>query len=377
MLNDQRKGFQPLFLCGYPRSGTTLLLSLLDAHPNLCVFPEETDFQSHLDSQSVFRTLTDGETVIKEWFEKPTIQSMFQKNNERDNQLKVGGVGMTNYDAFDQDTLADLFIKHFNNSPKQIKDQFESLLYAYNEYVEGGEKKYYVEKQPGNEHRLFKFLEIWDNTKAVFIVRHPLAAVISKMQKGTEKVQSILNDELNDHEFVRQLKRWVNSYHQVYQFAQVHPEKLLIVKYEDLLNQRQYQMERISNFLSIPFHENTLTPTKGGELWKGVSSTLKHTDINYSNNNERWTKILSTDQVNLANLIVGHMAFLLGYTPIMPTYKQNNPSCDLTISTTKSLTRAYKYLPIGMWIKFTKVLFFSGIKLTYFMRRWKIAFKRK
>ena len=34
----------PIILCGHPKSGTTLLLSLLDNHPQLTVFPEELKF---------------------------------------------------------------------------------------------------------------------------------------------------------------------------------------------------------------------------------------------------------------------------------------------------------------------------------------------
>src|SRR5262245_11056209 len=35
---------EPVLLCGYPKSGTTLLLALLDHHPDLLVFPEESRF---------------------------------------------------------------------------------------------------------------------------------------------------------------------------------------------------------------------------------------------------------------------------------------------------------------------------------------------
>ena len=34
----------PVFICGHPKSGTSLLRNLLDSHPQLLVFPEETTF---------------------------------------------------------------------------------------------------------------------------------------------------------------------------------------------------------------------------------------------------------------------------------------------------------------------------------------------
>ncbi len=35
---------RPLFICGHPKSGTSLLKALLDNHPQLVVYPEETVF---------------------------------------------------------------------------------------------------------------------------------------------------------------------------------------------------------------------------------------------------------------------------------------------------------------------------------------------
>ena len=34
----------PIFICGHPKSGTSLLRSILDSHPEIIVYPEETGF---------------------------------------------------------------------------------------------------------------------------------------------------------------------------------------------------------------------------------------------------------------------------------------------------------------------------------------------
>ena len=34
----------PVFIAGHPRSGTSLLRSVLDSHPELVAYPEETSF---------------------------------------------------------------------------------------------------------------------------------------------------------------------------------------------------------------------------------------------------------------------------------------------------------------------------------------------
>lgn len=35
---------RPIFICGHPKSGTSLLRNLLDFHPQLVVYPEESRF---------------------------------------------------------------------------------------------------------------------------------------------------------------------------------------------------------------------------------------------------------------------------------------------------------------------------------------------
>jgi hypothetical protein len=34
----------PVFICGHPKAGTSLVRSILDSHPQLIVYPEETVF---------------------------------------------------------------------------------------------------------------------------------------------------------------------------------------------------------------------------------------------------------------------------------------------------------------------------------------------
>ena len=40
--NEIRK--QPIFICGHPKAGTSLVRAIFDSHPELIVYPEETVF---------------------------------------------------------------------------------------------------------------------------------------------------------------------------------------------------------------------------------------------------------------------------------------------------------------------------------------------
>ena len=54
MLSDYRPGLEnaATFICGHPKSGTSLLLTLLDSHPQLVVYPEESHFFRRFNDQA-------------------------------------------------------------------------------------------------------------------------------------------------------------------------------------------------------------------------------------------------------------------------------------------------------------------------------------
>ena len=44
MINQSNSKQNPVFLCGHRKTGTTLLLNLLDSHPDLSVYPADSGF---------------------------------------------------------------------------------------------------------------------------------------------------------------------------------------------------------------------------------------------------------------------------------------------------------------------------------------------
>lgn len=71
-LGFNRRG---LFLGGCPKSGTTLLLSLLDSHPQLVVLPEETFY---LHDGSRYAALDSDEVKLHRLLEKTNLRLLAQ-----------------------------------------------------------------------------------------------------------------------------------------------------------------------------------------------------------------------------------------------------------------------------------------------------------
>ena len=134
----------PIFIVGAPRSGTTLLRSILNAHPNVAV-PRETRF----------------------------FQIMNQDKKTRNNDLKSKS-------DFDEFWLSYMKNKHFIhqgvNAEKVLKviesDEgisYKAVLDAFMEvFLQKVMKQRWGEKTPGHEFYLKEIYEYYPNAKVLF-----------------------------------------------------------------------------------------------------------------------------------------------------------------------------------------------------------------
>ena len=60
----------PVFICGYMKSGTTLLLGLLDGHPNLVVMPGDSHMLGRIHTQVDVSTTKGVEELADYWMHR-------------------------------------------------------------------------------------------------------------------------------------------------------------------------------------------------------------------------------------------------------------------------------------------------------------------
>src|SRR5512137_1575478 len=92
-----------LFLGGAPKSGTTLLLSLLDGHPKLVVLPEETHFLEEYPSYAALGSFQDK---LRRLLEKSDLRLLGQGRGAPSSEAPSSNV--RDYSGFDHDRFARL-----------------------------------------------------------------------------------------------------------------------------------------------------------------------------------------------------------------------------------------------------------------------------
>jgi hypothetical protein len=114
-----------------------------------------------------------------------------------------------------------------------------------------GERRAWVEKTPGHEHRLEQILEAYPQARFVHVLRDPrsVAAAIVRLDRATGQPTDLVDVGLTirrSFEAAREGKRY------------------LIVRYEDLVGDPEGVMRRVASFAGIEWSDTLLTPTVGG-----------------------------------------------------------------------------------------------------------------
>src|SRR5262249_19055052 len=234
----------PVFICGYPRSGTTLLASLLDGHPELIVFPEELGF----------------------------FRFVYQRRNRLDAILNDSGLANLRpghcstkkphtYTGVDYARI-EAGIKHLVATMPTERQLLVGLVSVWiaNCGTHSGRECRWVEKTPKTE-RWAPLLLDWFGRQTVFIhlVRDP---------RDTFDTYRRWHPDISLLQFAC---RWSYSAALGVRHAARLPNYHL-VRYEDLVENPSPIMNSIATWLGIAWQPSLLAPTRTSRAWRGNSS---------------------------------------------------------------------------------------------------------
>ena len=267
------------FILGRPRSGTTLLRTLLDAHPRVQI-PLENSGMIHL----LFKY---GKK--KKW------------NQEERRKLLAELLAMKNVRNWelDMDGVRELFQK----APDKVS--FHELIrlcyFSYNSEFPKEELSCLGDKSPVNSLYSRKLFRAFPDAKFIHLVRDYRANLASmSRQKIFIPSETAI------------LMQWKKSANQIDRLAKKYPERFLLLRYEDLAENPEKSFSGICGFLDIPYMPELLdTGTREkaiGKLYspefiagwqpnltKGI--TTDHTD--------KWESELSPASIRKADYIAG------------------------------------------------------------------------
>lgn len=218
---DKEVSKRHVFVVGCPRSGTTLLTTILGRHSELTSTPE-THFFSLLSK-----------------FEKEHPHGSCQKLKE--SFIDSRGFRDLNLDrAIYETRLSEQAL-----SPKTIINTALGLA------AENRAKHGVVEKTPGHALHIEKILEFYPDAKIICIVRD---------------LRGCLNS-VNKAQFDWDPLHFIHWWHRIASAIERANERfaknVTIVRYEDLLSDTPLEIKKISRFLDLPFESSMLNTSEG------------------------------------------------------------------------------------------------------------------
>jgi len=229
----------PIFLVGFPRSGTTLLDTILRSHPLIEVVEEKPIINQLVDSLN-------------------KLSNKGLKNLEKINEIQVEKLRKIYFDSFDT----------------QIKNKNKS--------------KIYIDKLPLNIVYAGEIIRIFPNAKFIVLIRHPYDCVFSCFMQNFELNDAMANfsnlgDAARLYDYVMSL--WM-------QYLSIFKINYCEVKYENLIKDFKPTVSSVLKFLNLPWDNSVAAYTKTAKERDNIATPSYNQVIKplYSHASGRWKR---------------------------------------------------------------------------------------
>jgi hypothetical protein len=247
---------RPVFICGHPKAGTSLITALLDGHLAIVAYPEETlffrRFLPAIEEKSHEERIALAEKLLIHIFEW----------NQSNPPLHQRGFPDRDYSDISFEAVRAEMRKFLQDGDSSPAKYLNATVLAFGK-VSGllsEDSRCWVEKSPYNEFFAEQIFQWWPDARCIHIVRDPRDNFVSYQRKQPDWTAKVF------------AWNWVRStragFENVKQFGENH---YLLLRFEDLLREPQKVTHQMADFLDIPWHNNLLQPTRVGDSWRGNS----------------------------------------------------------------------------------------------------------
>lgn len=283
------------FILGRPRSGTTLLRTLLDVHPNITI-PLENSGLIHLHFK--YRN-------VKQW-DRVKLKDLF---------IDFKNLNFIETWNLDWEQIEDML-----DYPSDLKLSFHEIIrvyyYHYHSEFAKEEIRSLGDKSPLNSLYARELFHLFPGAKFIHLVRDYRANLASMSKHDVFSPSS-----------TAKLMQWRKSLNQINKLALAFPERYLLLRYEDLVLNPRQNYEQICIFLNVKYIPEILNPDYRKNAVNNIynSAFLDQWQPDLSgkistSNIDKWKNELGSAAVRKADYIAGKTGQLFQYEPISKDY---------------------------------------------------------
>lgn len=284
------------FIIGRPRSGTTLLRMLFEAHPNVLV-PPESPFIIILYKKYGHISFWD-EPMIREFVDDIFKVRYFDKWLISKESLVISLLEIKGERTFEE------MVKQVCLSYQSLYDKQEILMLG--------------DKNPANSLHINRIHKLFPGSKIIHIRRD-----------YRDNYLSLTNVNFEVPIVPLVIYRWKFNLKLAMNLQKRHPDKVYSLRYEDLASRPEEEFGKICRFLGIDFDPKVMSfYEKKEEAGKAYANANELLVVHKSlfepittNRTELWKKDMEQRDIRIADLVVGKMADEAGYQRQYPKFK--------------------------------------------------------
>ena len=246
----------PIFICGHPKAGTSLLRSVLDSHPEIIVYPEETGFfrryLPNAEDKSLEKKLELANRYLIQIFE-------WNQAHPPEHQKGFPDRDYSNIPFMDvQNELRNQVSIQFRHEGDMLSAAMTAFAVVTGQLTD--QTKYWLEKTPYNERFARQIFQWWPEARCIHVVRDPRDNFVSYRRKHPDWSAGFFawNWETSTRLGLRN----------VIEFGK---KRYWMVTYEEFVQNPEEVLEKIRSFLAISDNKALRQPTRDGKEWKGNS----------------------------------------------------------------------------------------------------------
>jgi len=246
----------PVFICGHPKSGTSLLRAVFDSHPQLIVYPEETIFFRRFLPQAVGKNLEDQLSLADK-----TLINIFEWNKFNPVPSQEGFPDR-DYSSISFLQVQRIMREYVQQRYRHPGDILSAAILAYGlvSNQAGPEVLHWVEKSPYNEYHTEDIFGWWPAAKCLHIIRDPRDNYNSYVRKHPDWSAEFF------------ASNWKHSTNAGIQNARKYGlDRYLLLRFEDLTQAPLENIHRAVEFLAIDWNATLVSPSRAGDNWAGNS----------------------------------------------------------------------------------------------------------
>ena len=263
----------PFFIVGVPRSGTTLLTVLLNNHSEV-----------FLDQQAIaIRTLNFSQRVERATKNSPEVdgRELWRVEAAKDERL----YGFLDWDLLEQSSAITL-------------REFISQSFANRAATRG--KQFFGDKSPDAIERLPELLSLFPASRLIVVVRDARPNVASLVKRQYLDLRVAAQRWKDWNAAGTAAANWLG------------PDRVLHIRYEDLLREPEATLQSVSDFLGITYEDSMLDLAGASATQSDNAYVKKSLDVSAI---DKWKTSLSQRDLLRIERICGDWLRHLGYVP--------------------------------------------------------------